>query len=122
MWRRHKTGPGVSNYGFVDQVSDLALDYYKQVKVRADRGDPQAIELYRILRTCFTRGRRRTSAEPTNKEIERNVHAILTHKKDGEILVTGKAPKVIAGETTVVDDVRKGKAMVKETAKMKADN
>jgi len=92
----------------------LALDYYDQVKLRANRGDPTAIELYRILRTCFRRSRH-PSAEPTAKEIERDVHAILTHKKDGEILVKGTAPKLTAGKTEAVEDIRTGRIAAKVT-------
>ena len=166
LQRRRKTGPGNSNYGFVDKVSDiamvnpeyatfinvddlknairnveacrdlfavlqalaravsntmlvystvafdLALDYYSQVKVRADRGDPKAIELYRILNTRFRRPRKTPHAE-TNKQIERDVHDILTHKKDGEVIVKGKAPKLVRGGVEVIDDVHKGKAEIK---------
>ena len=98
----------------------LALDYYDQVKLRANRGDPTAIELYRILNTRFKKTRRRTG-EPTVKEIERDVREILTHKKDGEILVKGKAPHLTAGKTEVIDDVRKSKAMIKERAEAEID-
>ena len=60
---------------------------------------PEYAHFINILWTHFKKGRRRISTEPTVKEIEHDVHSILTHKKDGEIIVAGKAPKTIAGET-----------------------
>ena len=67
----------------------IALDYYDQVKLRANRGDSTAIELYRILNARF-RKHRRTTGEPKVKDIKRDVREILTHKKDGEVIVRGK--------------------------------
>jgi hypothetical protein len=166
LQRRRQTGPGNSNYGFVDKVSDIALvnpeyahfisiadlknairnveecrdifaalqafsrsvsnamltystaaftiarEYYNQVKLRANQGDPTAIELYRILENRFKRPRK-TPRQETNKQIERDVHDILTHKKDGEVVVRGSTPKVVRGKTEVIDDVRKGRAEIK---------
>ena len=166
LQRRRQTGPGNSNYGFVDKVSDIAianpeyaqyisiadlknairnveesrdilvalqafsrsvsnamltysteafriaLAYYNQVKLQKNQGDPTAIELFRILENRFRRPRKTPRAE-TNKQIERDVHDILTHKKDGEVIVRGNTPKLVRGKTEVIDDVHKGKAEIK---------
>jgi hypothetical protein len=56
--------------------------------------------------------------EPTEKELERDVHALLHGKKDGKIVVENISPKTTAGVRKVVDDVSKSKAALKETESM----
>ena len=106
---------------FSDDAFSMSLIYYNMVKEMARRGNPEAIELFRTLRIFFRRSRR-TTEEPTITQTERDVHAILTHKKDGEIIIKGEAPHLTGGVTTVVDDVHKSKAKIKETEEEQFDN
>jgi hypothetical protein len=79
------------------------------------RGDPEAIELYKTLKTYFKKSKP-LSDEPTIKELEHDIHAVLHGTKDGTIEISGKGKKVIAGKRIVIDDVHKNKAAFKETA------
>jgi hypothetical protein len=95
-------------------ASLMARDYYHTVQRQAQRGDPTAMELEKALRIFFHKSKS-TIKEPSIMQTERDVHAILTHKKDGKVIVEGTGAKVKGGVTKVVDDVHKGKGMVKES-------
>ena len=84
------------------------------VQTMARRGDPQAIQLFRTLFPFFEK-RRRATAEPTTKEIEQGIHALLHGTADGKIVVENVSPKVSKGVRKVVDEVSKSKAAIKET-------
>ncbi|MDR0444060.1 MAG: hypothetical protein LBH44_11710 [Treponema sp.] len=107
---------------YSDDAYGFALIYYNMVKEMSKRGDPEAIELYKSLQVYFKRKHKPLSAEPTIKELEHDIHAVLHGTKDGTIEISGKSPKVIAGKRTVIDDVHKSKAMFKETEEGQVDN
>jgi len=100
---------------YSDDAFKMALIFYNMVKEMSRRGDPEAMEIFRALQPFFRRPRR-SSAEPTAKEIERDLHAVLHGKADGKIVVEGIAPKKSAGKRVVIDEVRRGRAAIKETA------
>jgi len=106
---------------YSDDAYGMALIYYNMLKEMSRRGDPEAMELFRILQPFFRRPRRATS-EPTAKELERDLHALIHGKKDGKIVVESIAPKKTGGVRKIVDDVHKSKTMIKETAEMEETN
>ena len=93
------------NLGF-----NFALAYYANVRSIATRtGNQTAISVFEILRQYF-RSRRpsQNAAEPTEKEIERDIRALLHGVKEGEVVVEGKAAHTAtAGEHTVIDTAHK---------------
>jgi hypothetical protein len=102
---------------YSDDAYSMALDYYHTVQRQAKRGDPTAMELERILKIFFRRTKPK-SAEPTITQTEKDVHAILTHHKDGKIIIEGDSPKLTAGTTKVIDEVNRGRAAIKETGEV----
>jgi hypothetical protein len=99
---------------YSDEAFHMALIFYNLVREMSRRGDPEAIELFRALQPFFRRTRRVT-AEPTAKELERDLHALLHGKADGKIVVENISPKVRAGARKVIDEVRKGRAAARIT-------
>jgi hypothetical protein len=99
---------------YMDDAFTMSLIFYNMVKTMQFRGDPQAIQLFRTLRPFFER-RRNANAEPTTKEIEQHLHALLNGTADGKIVVENETPKVTKGTRKVVDEVSKGRAAIKET-------
>jgi hypothetical protein len=97
-----------------DEAYQLALMYYNSVKEAANRRVPGAQAVYRMLASFFKSAKRKKS-EPTEKEIERDVKALLHGTKDGEIIIKNENPKTTGGVHEVIDETHKGNATVKET-------
>ena len=91
-----------------DTLYGLALLWYRNIQVLSERRVPGAEAIYRQLRTHF-RNRRNIShgKQPTEAQVLRDVKAVLHGKKDGEIVVAGRAQHTTQGSHTVVDDVHK---------------
>jgi hypothetical protein len=106
---------------YSDDAFTMALIYYNMVREMSRRGDPIAMELFNTLRIFFRRTKRIT-AEPTEKELERDIHSLLHGKKDGRIVIENITPKASGGGRKVVDDVHKSKAMIKESAEEQFEN
>jgi hypothetical protein len=100
---------------YSDDAFTMALIFYNMVRSMSRRGDPIAMELFRTLSTFFRRTRR-AAEEPTTKELERDIHALLHGKKDGKIVVENVSPVATKGVRKVVDDVHSGRALIKESA------
>jgi hypothetical protein len=98
-----------SNEGF-----GMSLIYYNSVKEMSRRGDPSAMELLRTLQPFFKRPKR-SSAEPTEKELERDLHALIHGKKDGKIVVENVKPKLTGGKHKVVDERFSDSGQFRET-------
>jgi len=99
---------------YSNEAFTMSLIFYNTVKEMSRRGDPKAMELFRVLQPFF-RKTRRSSAEPTEKELEKDVHALLHGKKDGKIVIENITPAKPGGARKVVDDVYKGRAAIKES-------
>jgi len=84
----------------------------EQARNRVDGAEP----LFEALRTFFHR-RKRNRDEPTEKQLEKDVKKLLHGKADGEIVIKNVSPKVSGGVHKIVDNVRKGRAKIKETTK-----
>jgi hypothetical protein len=99
---------------YSNEAFGMALIYYNNVKEMSRRGDPKAMELFRTLQPFF-RKPRRASAEPTEKELERDIHALIHGKKDGKIVIENVKPKLTGGKHKVVDEKFADSAQFKET-------
>jgi hypothetical protein len=106
---------------YSDDAYGFALIYYNLAKEMSKRGDPEAMELFNTLKTYFKKAKP-LSKEPTIKELEHDIHAVLHGTKDGTIEISGKGAKVIAGKRTVIDDAHKAKASFRETEEGQIDN
>ena len=80
---------------YSDEAFTMSLIYYNMVREMSRRGDPVATVLFDTLRPFF---RRRTprqdgdTAEPSTKELERDIHALLHDTKDREIIIKNETP------------------------------
>ena len=99
---------------YSDEAYSMALLFYNTLRQVSRRGDPTAMELFRALQPFFRR-HRNTAAEPTAKEIERDIHGLIKGTKDGKIVVENEKPKLIGGKRLLVDRTRNVKAAFKET-------
>jgi hypothetical protein len=50
------------------------------------------------------------------KELERDFMKMIHGKADGEIVIKNNQPHFIEGKREIIDNVRKGRAAIKETA------
>jgi hypothetical protein len=90
------------------------------VKEMSRRGDPVAMELFRTLQPFFRRPKR-SAAEPTEKELERDFHALIHGKKDGKLVIENVKPKLAGGIHKVVDERFTDSGQFKETAEGEID-
>jgi len=97
-----------------DEAFRVALMYYNTVRDASRRRVQGAEPLFRILRLFFST-RRRTTEEPTEPEVERDVRSLLHGHKDGRIVIENEAPHMVGGKHVVVDETSKPKAAWKAT-------
>ena len=97
-----------------DEAYRQALSFYGAVRDAARRRAPGASELFRIMAAFFHRGRR-TDEEPTEPELERDFHALLHGRKDGEIVIKNEKPHLVGGIHEVADETHKPKGAWKAT-------
>jgi len=93
----------------------MALIIYRQIQIDSREGDAIAQTLFEILRKFFRPMGKRTSEEPTEAEVERDIKALLHGHKDGEIIVKNERDRIIKGNRTVVDETHKEHAGFKAT-------
>ena len=98
---------------YSNEAFGMSLIFYNMVKEMSRRGNPAAMELFRTLQPFFRRTRN-SSAEPTEKEIERDLHALLHGTKEGKIVVENTDPRETARARKVIDDVHKGHTSLKD--------
>jgi hypothetical protein len=96
-----------------DDAFRLAGAYYAAARDGARRKNPEAAQVFEMLR-LFWRRRRNTSQEPTEREVVRDFHALLRGTKDGEIVVRNESDpchqrnnKVIKGEKVIIDNTQR---------------
>jgi hypothetical protein len=106
---------------YSDEAFRMALIYYNMVKEMSRRGDPAAMELYRMLLPYFKKPRR-PSCEPTEKEIEHDLHALIHGKKDGKIVVENVKPKLTGGTRKVLDEKFNRTAQFKDSEQGELEN
>jgi hypothetical protein len=91
-----------------DRCYRNALFVYDNLKMLAKRRTPGAAVLYEALSGFFkSRGKRGGNAEPTAKEIQRDVRKLLHNKADGEIVIKNERPRAAGRKREVIDDVGK---------------
>jgi hypothetical protein len=105
---------------FSDCGNSMALIYYNMVKEMSRRGDPAAMEIFHALQPFF-RKKKRVSAEPTVKELERDARALLKGTKEGTIVIESKSPKRTSGVRRIIDDAHKSKVMNKESTEVETE-
>ena len=97
-----------------DNAMRLGLIYYTTLRDLARHGDQGALEVFEMLRPFFKR-RRPTSSEPTEKQLEKDIHALLHGSKDGKIVIENEMPTITKGKRVVVDETQKRKGGFKAT-------
>jgi len=98
-----------------DDAFRLSGSYYAAARDGARRKNPEAQQVFDMLR-LFWRRPRRTSTEPTERELRRDFNALMRGRKDGTIAIENESPRMTGGVREVIDDVHRGKAVIKETA------
>lgn len=99
---------------YSDTAYGMALIFYNNVKEMGRRGNPTAMELFRALQPFFKRTRH-DSANMTEKQTDRELHALMHGKKDGKLVVENITPKLSGGVHKVVEEVYNDKASIKES-------
>ena len=85
-----------------DEAFRLAGSYYAAARDGARRKNPEAVQVYEMLR-LFWKRRRRTTEEPTEMELRRDFNALIHGRKDGKIVVENESDSVVKGEKVLVD-------------------
>ena len=93
---------------FSDEAYRISLMYYNTVRDLARHGDNGAREVFNTLRPFFSSRRMPVDAEPTDKEIVRDVKALLRGTKEGKVeVVSDRAAARLAarsGQRVLVDE------------------
>ena len=106
----------VSNNLFLysDEVYRMSLSFYNYIRQLARTGDSGAIAIVDMLEPFFRRTRR-ASEEPTEREVKRDVRALLHGTKDGEVIIRNERPHMTGGKHMVVDETHKAHGAWKAT-------
>ena len=97
-----------------DDAFRIALMYYGAVRDAARRRIPGAQAVFETLQLFFRRTRRITD-EPTEMQLEHDIHALMHGKKDGKIVIENERPHSVGGKHLVVDEIHKDKARFRES-------
>ena len=93
-----------------------ALEFYDSVRSAAKRRIDAAESIHSELAVFFeAKGRRGESEEPTEKELKRDMNALLHGKKDGKIVIENIKPKISGGKHKVIDEHFTDTAQYRET-------
>jgi len=101
-----------------------ALRIYNNLKEQTRGRVPGAQPLFMALLRFFRRRRPAEEIEgeePTMKQLERDFNKLIYGKADGEIVIKNEKPRITRGSRTVVDDIHKGKAAIKEMREASID-
>jgi hypothetical protein len=89
------------------QAADItytdALEFYASVREAAKRRIDGAETIHRELEVFFRRTRAKGD-EPTGKELERDIKALIHGKRDGKIVIENIKPKLTGGGRKVIDE------------------
>jgi len=111
-------------WNVVIQSADIAytdsLEFYASVREAAKRRVDPAETIFREL-SVFFKSRGTRSSEPTEKQLERDMKALIKGKKDGKIVIENIKPKLTGGKHKVIDETFKDKAEFKEAVEGKFD-
>ena len=81
----------------------VANAYYTFAREGARQKNPEAAQVFEMLR-LFWKRRRRTTGEPTEIEVRRDFNALMRGTKDGTITVSNESDSIIKGEKVLVDE------------------
>jgi hypothetical protein len=81
----------------------IAGAYYTLAREGAKRNNPEAVQVYDMLRLFWKRPRR-IMEEPTEMEMLRDAKALLRGRKDGMVSVRNESDSVIKGKKVIVDN------------------
>jgi len=98
-----------SNEGFI-----MSSMYYNTIKEMTRRGDSTADSLFRILQPFFKKPKRPTGTL-TEKDAERELHALLHGTKDGKLIIENIKPKLTGGVHKVIEEKFSDSEQFKET-------
>jgi len=87
-----------------DDAFRLAGAYYMAARDGARRKNPEAVQVFDMLR-LFWRRRRNTSNEPTEQEAKRDFHALQRGTKVGSLCLANESDKITKGKKTIIDNV-----------------
>jgi hypothetical protein len=80
-----------------------ARAFYGSVRLLAKSKFESSTTVYEVLFPFFKRTRK-AGAPPARKKVMRDANALLSGKKDGEVIIRNLKPKVIRGRREVVDE------------------
>jgi len=89
-----------------DNAFRVAGEYYTFANAGARRKNPEAVQVYEMLR-LFWKRRRRSNGEPTEKELERNFNALMRGTQDGTVSVSHESDSVLKGKRVVIDNTHR---------------
>ena len=95
-----------------------ALFVYRNLQAQARARVHGAEPLFRALLRFFRRRRPAEELEetdPTMKQLERDFNKMIHGKADGEIILKNEKPRKVGGARQVIDNVRTGRAVIKES-------
>ncbi|MDR0473078.1 MAG: hypothetical protein LBH43_05360 [Treponema sp.] len=105
---------------YSDDAYGMASNYYHMVKEMSGRGDAEAMELYRDLKTTFKKAKR-ASSEPTEKQALKDANAFIHGTKDGLLLIENVKPKLEGGKRRIIDEKLSGSKRFKESGEGELD-
>jgi hypothetical protein len=88
-----------------DMAVHYALEFYNFNKEAAKQKVAGAESVYNKLKTYFKRTKQQ-SAEPTDKQVERDVRDLLKGKKEGRVVIENENPERTRGRRKVIDEAR----------------
>jgi hypothetical protein len=97
-----------------------SLRIYATVKEAAKNKVEGAQPLYAALMGYFKK-KKRVTGEESVKDIEKDVKHLLAGTADGEVIIKNETPKTSGGTRTVVDNVKKGKSVTRNTSESERD-
>jgi hypothetical protein len=100
----------------------FALRVYGILKEQAKNKVPGAQPLFEELTAFFHRRRRAEDGEHTFKELDHNFNQLIKGKADCKIEIINERPNFTAGKRVIVDEVDKGKKIIKGSEEIDIDD
>jgi hypothetical protein len=87
-----------------DVAYHYSVSYYNSLKAAVKQRVPGAETEYELLYQYFKKYPNAKAANPTVKQLERDVRSLIKGKRDGKIVIENERPTVVAGKHKVIDD------------------
>jgi hypothetical protein len=123
LWTLQQFVQAVSNALLVQSDSCYrdALRIYGSLQEQARNRVDGAQPLFDALKNFFHKRRINANDEPTEKQLERDIKALVHGKADGEIVIKNEKPELGGGLHEVIDHVHKGRTAFKGTVEEHVD-